>query len=185
MRSLILDDFANQPLTKRFLWQTMTALAWGFWIYLWSPLILMATDYLTITKGLSNSEGGRMLQVLISTLGGHLSMVSVSISIFIAWALLSNLGSHKVCRKRQKQPFMPQSLIRLSEATHYQQKQRMVAFHDEHSGQLEGIEVEVTPEITNFRTSKVFSVPDEIMLPSKLQTDARTEGMPTITSRLN
>jgi poly-beta-1,6-N-acetyl-D-glucosamine biosynthesis protein PgaD len=140
MNTLILDKFAEQPLYIRSTLRSLTALAWCFWIYLWSPLIMSGAIYLGFTHGVS-SDSVRMLQVLTTTLGDHFTMVCIAISIFIAWALIQHVGKGQ-CRHTASQDWIESihttqtPVLAESTCSLLRDTQRMIVFHNEQSGQI-------------------------------------------------
>jgi poly-beta-1,6-N-acetyl-D-glucosamine biosynthesis protein PgaD len=143
MKSLILDGFDDQPLPKRIFRGALTAGVWSFWIYLWSPLFTSIGLHM---RGQEISpEGARLVQELSTTLGDHLSMVSVLIALFIAWAGLEHLGrsSPSPAGAAHRPPAIPSmALLTTPNPTDFSDwhlTQRVVVFHDERSGQIRNI----------------------------------------------
>jgi len=99
MKTLILDKFSTQPLFKRVVWNTLTAIGWSFWLYLWSPLIMPLANYLGIVDELSSKEG-RFLQELVQTYTSHILVVAILIGIFMLWSLLQ---WHRTTRSTTKE----------------------------------------------------------------------------------
>lgn len=143
MNSLILDRFASQPMHLRYLWKTFTAIGWGFWIYLWIPLLAPISIYLGIYHGTSSVVSH--WQQLTTTLISHFSTVCVLICIFVAWAVLQKLGMSSVGNHRQKNRFKSPGIIQSSiltdqNLTIWRQAQRMTAIYEEKTGQIKDIE---------------------------------------------
>ena len=143
MNSLILDRFNKQPLHLRFIWKTLTACGWGFWIYLWLPLIAPIGIYHGIYHGISSAESH--WQQLTTTLMGHFSTVCILISIFMVWALLQRFGRAGEYKDHQKNQLKSVDSIRPSVLTEqnfakWRQMRRIVAIHDEKTGQILKVE---------------------------------------------
>lgn len=160
MNSLIIDRYTNQSPYRRYLGNLLTSIGWCFWVYLWSPLLALIGIRLGITYG-NSAAGVRMVQELAATLANHLSMVSVLVGLFVAWALLQHFSKGNIRPAAQTDQGDP---LRTSERAatikvdkeHWRQSQRVVAFHDEQSGRIVDINTGLTPATDNSANCNIF-----------------------------
>ncbi len=95
MRSLILDQYSNQPALTRWVGNSLTGLGWGFWIFLWLPLLATASIVLDFTPEAAPQSASHSMLTLLLTMKSHLVMVLSLIGLFIAWAILQSVGKGK------------------------------------------------------------------------------------------
>jgi len=144
MNSLILDRYNRQPLVTRILSNSLTIAGWSFWAYLWAPLILTIANHFGINLGTSDA-GLRMLNELGSTLGGHLYMVSILISLFIIWSLLQELGRNNRRNSKHENEnnpfrFHPSPAFRELNLANWRQSKLLVVNYDENTGNIKDVE---------------------------------------------
>jgi poly-beta-1,6-N-acetyl-D-glucosamine biosynthesis protein PgaD len=143
MRTLILDRYNQQSLLKRFLWNTLTGLGWGFWIYLWLPLFAAITLLLSPHPEQATSAASNSILALLATLTAHASTVVIMIAAFFAWSLLQWVGKHYRREALQKQhENAPSSATHtVQNVRRWRQVQCMVVSHDDANGFIQGIEL--------------------------------------------
>lgn len=92
METLIINKRRELPVTKRLLWDGMTLLLWGGWIYLWKPLLVVFYEIVTLKV-----EPEKISDVLIRNIG----VIPFETAIFMLLAtpavlfVLSRLNRHK------------------------------------------------------------------------------------------
>ncbi len=143
MRTLILDRYNQQSLLKRFLWNTLTGLGWGFWIYLWLPLFAAITLLLGSHPEQATSAASNSILALLATLTAHASTVVIMIAAFFAWSLLQWVG-----KRYRREALQKQQENAPNSATHtvqnvrrWRQVQCMVISHDDANGFIQHIEM--------------------------------------------
>ena len=146
MNTLIIDQYACLQLHKRFQWNTITALGWAFWIYLWLPLLHAIAMLLGPHPEYATSDASRSIQGLFATLTAHASVIVILIAAFLAWALLQWWRTCKHRHTLQKQPLRchrPALLAKPAgqEVNDWRQAQRMVVIHEEGSGLIQHIDI--------------------------------------------
>ena len=142
MRTLILDRYSHQSFFKRFLGNSLTGMAWAFWIYLWLPLFA-AIALLVAHPTQATSFASRSILELIATLGSHAATVLIMIAAFFAWSLLQWLGKQhrqEALQKQQIKHVAPVSFINQEEKI-WRHAQRVVVSHDDNNGQIKLVDV--------------------------------------------
>ncbi len=146
MRSLILDQYAHQSLFKRLLGNTLTSLAWAFWLYLWLPLFAAITQLAGSPQVEVTSDASNLILELIVTLGSHAAMVLAMIGVFIAWSLLQWIGKHHRRQALQKQHIktsspVPAAACKKQDEKNWRQAKSMVVSHDNASGYIYKVDI--------------------------------------------
>lgn len=146
MRTLILDQYTHQSFFKRLLGNTLTGLAWGFWIYLWVPLFAAITLLLGSHPGMAASDASRSILELFTTLSSHAAMVFVMIAVFFTWSLLQWIGKHhrsqalQIMQINPSSPVIP-SAYKKQDVKIWRQAKSMVVSHDNASGSIYQVEI--------------------------------------------
>lgn len=142
MNALILDRFNKQPLHLQFLWQILTAIGWGFWIYLWLPLLAPIGIYLGVYHGISPAESH--WQQLTTSLMDHFSTVCLLIGIFMGWALLQRFGRDNENNDGQENRFKSSTMIQspvsiVQNLAAWRQRRSVVVVYDEKTGAIQNV----------------------------------------------
>jgi poly-beta-1,6-N-acetyl-D-glucosamine biosynthesis protein PgaD len=103
MRTLIIDQYTQQSIFKQQLGNTLTGLAWGFWIYLWLPLVVAITMLLGPHPEQATSAASHSILALLKTLVSHGSVVVIMILAFFGWSLLQFFGKRSRREALRKQ----------------------------------------------------------------------------------
>jgi poly-beta-1,6-N-acetyl-D-glucosamine biosynthesis protein PgaD len=146
MKTLILNQYAQQSLGKRLIGNTLTGLGWGFWIYLWIPLFTGITLLLGSHPEQATSAASNSILALLMTLATHVSAVAIMIAVFLAWSLLQWAGKsfrREALRKQQVNASCPVSLAvnKVQAERHWRHAQSMVVSHDDVSGCIQQVEI--------------------------------------------
>lgn len=91
---LILDQFHQQSFGYQLLNNCLTALGWGFWIYLWIPII----QSILAMNGWHTpdiSTDSLALQKLLETLGSQFSTIVLTVMAFFIWALIRQFNQFR------------------------------------------------------------------------------------------
>lgn len=155
MRTLILDQYSNQPVLTRWIGNSLTGLGWIFWIFLWLPLIATASVVLEFNTELPlKPESSHSLLSLLTTMLSHLVMVLSLIGIFIVWASLQCTG--KSLRARSIQGSQNPFAINMSSFEMSQEKManirkaRVTVVMHESNGRIHQVDVLNIPGMTDF-----------------------------------
>jgi poly-beta-1,6-N-acetyl-D-glucosamine biosynthesis protein PgaD len=145
MHTLIIDRFACQPMYKRLLWTSLTAVGWLFWTSLWLPL-LGSTNLLLGARPEDVVSTSHSLRELFAILGSHATVIVVASGLFLAWSLLQSYGNRKRWFTAESHTItlrhLAQSVkIKERDLTRWQQAQRMVVTHGEDSGWIRDVNV--------------------------------------------
>jgi poly-beta-1,6-N-acetyl-D-glucosamine biosynthesis protein PgaD len=146
MKTLILDQYAKQSGLKQFLGNTLTGLAWSFWVYLWLPLIMATSLLIEPNPEQTTSAATHSLMALVTTLSAHASMVAVMIGFFISWAILQWAGKkhRRIALQKKQISSVRQQQNPAHSATDLQrwkQAQCMVISHDDAGGIIQEVSV--------------------------------------------
>jgi poly-beta-1,6-N-acetyl-D-glucosamine biosynthesis protein PgaD len=146
MKTLILDQYAQQSGLKQFLGNTLTGLAWSFWVYLWLPLIVAISLLIEPNPEQTTSTATHSLMALGTTLSAHASMVAVMIGFVISWAILQWAGKkhRRIALQKKGISSVRQQQNPAHSATDLQrwkQAQCMVVSHDDAGGIIERVNV--------------------------------------------
>jgi poly-beta-1,6-N-acetyl-D-glucosamine biosynthesis protein PgaD len=147
MRTLILDQYTHQSLFMRLLGNTLTGLAWAFWIYLWLPIFAaIALLLVGSSQGEATSAASSLIMELIVTLGSHAATVFAMIAVFVAWSLLQWIGKHHRYHALQKQKIKPSipvspAAYKKQDEKNWRQAKSMVVSHDNASGHIYKVEI--------------------------------------------
>jgi poly-beta-1,6-N-acetyl-D-glucosamine biosynthesis protein PgaD len=145
MRTLILNQYAQQSLIKRLVGNMLTGLGWSFWIYLWLPLFDAITLLLGSHPEQAASAASNSILALLATLTSHASTVAIMIAVFLAWSLLQWAGKHYRHTALREQQVNASSLSPVVHADQdlrrWRHVQCMVVNHDDASGFIQQVEI--------------------------------------------
>ncbi len=134
--SLILDQFKQQSIVYKLLSNSLTALGWGFWIYLWLPIL----ESFSIIAGMSQQEpsaGTATLSRLMDTLSSQFFTIVVITLAFVIWSLLRKLNQHGLIHKLDKQS----DKLHLDPSSHFNliTNRLIIVHHEEGTGSIKSI----------------------------------------------
>lgn len=92
METLIINKRHELPLRKRLVWDSMTALLWIGWIYLWKPLLVVFYGIITL-----KAEPDDIADVIVSEIGviPFENAITMLIATPLVLFVLSRLNRHK------------------------------------------------------------------------------------------
>lgn len=145
MDSLIYDQSACQPWSKRLLCNTLTGAGWTFWLYLCSPFFFPLTAALSLGPQHLHVSAWAGQALLVSFLS-HLTLITMCVAIFVVFAVFQERRQHGASQAPYTETINTGSLarsigLRASDLTTWQQAQSIVVTHDEALGWIHDVEV--------------------------------------------